>query len=97
VLSNTCAAHWEYCLDGRYPFLNRCFEKYALSFELKAMKPDPAIYARAAELAGVAPATIFFADDRPENVVAACAATYDAVLFHTPEQLLADLRARGLV
>jgi HAD superfamily hydrolase (TIGR01509 family) len=97
VLSNTCAAHWEYCLDGRYPFLNRCFETYALSYELKAMKPEAIIYSRAAELAGVVPGNIFFVDDRPENVAAACAAGYDAVLYHTPEQLAADLAARGVL
>jgi putative hydrolase of the HAD superfamily len=97
VLSNTCAAHWEYCLDGRYPFLNRCFETYALSYELKAMKPDPAIYSRAADLAGVPPGEIFFVDDRPENVAGACAAGYDAVLYHTPELLAAELTARRVL
>src|SRR5262249_29619569 len=97
VLSNTCAAHWEHCIDGRYPFLNRCFGTYALSYELKAMKPDPVIYAPAADLAGVPAREIFFVDDRPENVESACAAGYDAVLFHTPEELRAELQARRLL
>jgi HAD superfamily hydrolase (TIGR01509 family) len=95
VLSNTCAAHWEYCIAGRYPVLNDCFRVYALSYELRAMKPEPIIYARAAELAGVAPHELFFVDDRPENVEGAKAAGYDAVLFTTAEQLERDLLARG--
>lgn len=96
VLSNTCAAHWEYCIDGRYSFLNRCFRVFALSYELKSMKPDPLIYIRATELAGVSPDHIFFVDDRPENVAAALAAGYDAVEYHGAEGLMIDLSERGL-
>lgn len=97
VLSNTCAAHWEYCVDGRYPQLSRCFERYALSYQLRAMKPEPHIYLRAAELADVDPQRIFFVDDRPENVAGARAAGYDAVEYHSPEQLTRDLQARQLI
>ena len=97
ILSNTCAAHWEYCLDGRYPVLNDCFTHYALSFELKSMKPDAAIYERAAALAGVAPEMIFFIDDRPDNVAGALAAGYDAVVYESPEQLHGALQQRGVL
>lgn len=96
ILSNTCAAHWDYCTDGRYRFLNDCFSVHALSYKLKAMKPDPRIYVRAAELAGVAPQHIFFTDDRPENVAGAQQAGYDAVLFQSADQLAADLAQRGI-
>lgn len=97
VLSNTCAAHWEYCIDGRYPFLNDCFETYALSYELKSMKPDQHIYTRAAELAGLAPQHLFFVDDRPENVAGAKMAGYDAVEFNSPAELERQLQERGLL
>ena len=70
VLSNTCEAHWRFCYDRRFPILQQLFEVAALSYELRAMKPDPAIYRAAAELAGVAPADIFFVDDRTEHVEA---------------------------
>jgi HAD superfamily hydrolase (TIGR01509 family) len=96
VLSNTCAAHWDHCTDGRHPFLNRCFDVFALSYKLNSMKPDPAIYARAAELAGVAPQQILFLDDRPENVAAARVAGYDAVEYTTVEAFEGELQRRGL-
>jgi putative hydrolase of the HAD superfamily len=96
ILSNTCAAHWDYCLDGRYAFLCECFTVHALSYKLGAMKPDPAIYVRAAELAGVPPQCIFFTDDRPENVAGALAAGYDAVLFEGAEKLREALEQRGV-
>jgi putative hydrolase of the HAD superfamily len=94
ILSNTCAAHWSYCLP-RYEGL-RFFQVFALSYELGAMKPDAKTYHAAAELAGVAPEEIFFTDDRPENVESACRAGFDAVQFTTVRRLAADLADRGV-
>lgn len=94
VLSNTCAAHWNYCLP-RYAAL-QFFEVFALSFEIGAMKPEAKTYCAAAALAGVAPEEIFFTDDRPENVESACRAGFDATLYTSPDQLAADLRRRGV-
>lgn len=97
ILSNTCAAHWEYCIDGRYPALNECFSRYALSYELKAMKPEQVIYERAAALAEVPPEAILFIDDRVDNVAGARAAGYDGVVYQSPELLVEELRQRELV
>jgi putative hydrolase of the HAD superfamily len=96
ILSNTCEAHWDYCL-ANYPLLEAMFGVHALSFRLRAMKPEPRIYAAAAEMVGVPPRAIFFTDDRTENVVAARIAGFDAVLFTTAADLLAALRDRALL
>lgn len=96
ILSNTCEAHWNHVIDGRYGFLREQFEIYALSYELKSLKPEPDIYLAAAKLAGCEPAEIFFVDDRPENVVGARAAGFDAVQYMTVPDLTSDLRARGV-
>ena len=61
------------------------------------MKPDSRIYEVAVEKAGVLPSEIFFTDDKPENVQAALAVGFDAVLFTTANQLLHDLAKRGVV
>lgn len=95
ILSNTCAAHWEYCIDGRYPVLNTCFQHYALSYELKSMKPDAAIYTRSAELAGVAPEQILFIDDRLENIAGAQAMGWDAIHYQSASALEQALVDRG--
>lgn len=95
LLSNTCEAHWLFCRQ-RFPAFQE-FELFALSYELRSLKPEPIIYRQAAELASVAPSSIFFIDDRPENVEAACAAGYDAVEFRDAESLRADLTERGLL
>lgn len=96
LLSNTCEAHWQFCVNHKFPCLARLFEVTALSYELGAMKPEAAIYQAAARLAGVAPAEIFFVDDRMEHVEGACRAGFDAVLFTGVADLIAALVQRGI-
>jgi len=96
ILSNTCECHWKHCL-GRYRVLQESFKVYALSYELRAAKPEPAIFAKAAQLAGVAPEEIFYTDDVPGHVAAARSAGFDAVTFSGPVELVGELRRRGVV
>jgi len=97
ILSNTNPIDWGFVTSGRFPFLNRCFEQAILSFEVRSMKPDRAIFEAAVERAGVPANEIFFTDDREENVEGAIAAGLDAVLFTSPEQLVKELQVRGLL
>jgi HAD superfamily hydrolase (TIGR01509 family) len=95
VLSNTSCDHWAW-VNERFPRMMGLFPLRALSFALKLMKPDPAIYARAAEMCATPPGEIFFVDDRPDNVAAANAAGWDAVVFTGAEQLREELAKRGV-
>lgn len=95
LLSNTCIDHHEYCRE-RFTVIRELFDVYVLSYEIGVMKPDPAIFAAAIDRAGVAAEHIFYADDRQENVAAAREAGMDAVLFTDANQLLDDLRTRGV-
>jgi glucose-1-phosphatase len=95
VLSNTSASHWRHC-TARFSLLTTLFSVHALSFRLRAMKPDAAAFMRAAELAGVEPQGIFYCDDRPENVAAARAAGFDAEPYHSVWQLNEALRQRNV-
>lgn len=94
LLSNTCEAHWRFCYERRFPILQQLFDVTALSYELRAMKPEAAIFQAAAELAGVAPAEIFFVDDRPEHVAGARRVGFDAVQFTGVADLVAALEQR---
>ena len=96
LLSNTCEAHWRFCYERRFPILQRLFEVTALSYELRAMKPEAAIFQAAAGLAGAAPADIFFVDDRPEHVEGARRVGFDAVQFTGAAELAAALEERGV-
>ncbi len=88
LLSNTNPLHWRFLMDGRFPFLNQCFEIHATSYKARSMKP-----ARA----GVKHREIFFTDDRPENVEGALEAGFDAVLFRSAEQIAEELTKRGIM
>ncbi len=95
ILSNTCEAHWEHCID-RFRTLTELFSVHALSYRLRAQKPEASIFIAAAELAGVAPGDIFFVDDTPGHVAGAKAAGFDAVPFTTVPKLVAELRKRDV-
>jgi glucose-1-phosphatase len=95
IMSNTNTIDWSF-VSSRFGFLNRLFEQFVLSFQVRAMKPERAIYDEAARRAGVPAGDVFFTDDRQENVDGALAAGLDAVLFINSEQLAAELSRRGL-
>jgi FMN phosphatase YigB (HAD superfamily) len=95
ILSNTCPSHWEYCRSC-FRIVDEAFETHVLSCEVKAAKPDEAIFRAAVELAGVAPSDIFFVDDMPEHVAGAKAVGLDAVQYTSTAGLVGELRRRGV-
>lgn len=95
VLSNTNPLDWTHA-QRTFPFLRECFELAVVSYEARAMKPGPEIFAYAIKLAGGTAEEVFFTDDRDENVSGALAAGLDAVLFESADQIAAELRKRGV-
>lgn len=93
ILSNTCEGHWRYCLQ-RYNMLRELFPIHALSFEIGAVKPDAAIFHKAAELAGCQPGEIFYTDDIPGHVAGARCVGFDAVVYTSTAELVKELRKR---
>ncbi|MEP6963594.1 MAG: HAD family phosphatase, partial [Acidobacteriota bacterium] len=66
------------------PFLHH-FDHATLSYQLKTVKPEPAIYREAVEGLGVAPEEALFLDDKQINVDGALAIGLRAELFTTWE------------
>ena len=95
LLSNTNAIHYS-MLRANYPILAH-FHAYVLSHEVKAMKPDPRIYAAAIEAAQCRPNECFYTDDVPEFVEAGRAAGLEAVQFQNADQLRSQLALRGIM
>lgn len=81
-------------LEQANPFL-RCFQDGVFSARVQLIKPEPAIFAFAAQRFGRPPDQLLFFDDVPANVAAARAAGWQAEVFTDAEQAGADLRARG--
>jgi putative hydrolase of the HAD superfamily len=96
ILSNTNEAHWDFVLRN-YPFVDELFDVYALSFQLRSLKPQRRIYEEAARLSDAPAEVTFFTDDREENIEGARAAGFHACHFVTAEKLAADLRERRLL
>jgi len=95
ILSNTCAAHWEYVVS-RFRPLSLFFNPVITSYQAKVMKPDSEIYQIAADAVGLAPHEIFFADDCEDNVEGALKLGWQAVQFTSALQLANDLESHGV-
>jgi len=95
LLSNVNDLHWEFC-KARFPVLSE-MDGWVLSYEVKAKKPNPEIYAAALRLAGAKPGETVFIDDLAENTASASRAGIKGITFHGAEALLAELKAIGLV
>jgi len=94
VLSNTNAIHFAMVRQS-YPML-RHFHDLVLSYEVKAMKPSPAIYREAIARAQCRPEECFYTDDIPAYVEGARREGIDAVQFESCAQLERDLAARAI-
>lgn len=73
------------------------FDGYVLSYQHRAMKPDPALYAVLERLVGQPPERILYLDDRLENVQAGAARGWQVIHHRTPEQTSAAVRRYGLL
>lgn len=95
ALSNFGIGTFELALEA-YPFLAE-FDQAYISGHLGCIKPDPEIYARLEQGAGLPVDRILFVDDRPENIDAARARGWQGHLFTTPEAWAARLVEAGLL
>ena len=82
--------------EPAYAFLD-LFREIFVSGELRMVKPAPEIFRHALARIGREAPRCLFVDDVEKNVVAAAALGFAVHRFTTPENLAADLRARGLL
>lgn len=94
ILSNTNELAVRH-IRQQFPFFSR-FNGHVLSFEHRAMKPAAHLYAVAEDLAALRGPDLLFLDDRPENVAAALARGWRAVVHQDPAESRAHLLAAGL-
>lgn len=81
---------------ARFEVLRR-FDGVLVSGEEGLIKPDPAIFRRAAARFGLHPPATLFIDDSAANIAAADALGFQTHHFRTGPALIADLRARGMI
>ena len=95
AITNFGAEFWER-FRPTMPVFAR-FRDIVVSGVEKIAKPDPAIYALAAERFGHAPGAMLFIDDNAANIAAARACGWQAHHFSDASCLAAELRGRGLI
>ncbi|MBP7706322.1 MAG: HAD family phosphatase [Candidatus Aminicenantes bacterium] len=94
LLSNTDPERFAF-VRRRFPEV-LFFDGYVLSYELKLLKPDPAIYRAAVRQAGSEPGRCVFIDDMEENVAGAKAAGLSGILYRPETDLAGELKKLGL-
>ncbi len=95
AITNFGAEFWE-GFRPTAPVFDR-FRDIVVSGVEKLTKPDPAIYALAAERFGHAPGDMLFIDDNAANIAAARDCGWQTHHFADAETLADDLRRRGLI
>jgi 2-haloacid dehalogenase len=95
ALTNFGAQSFAYA-QGEYVFLSE-FDRAYVSGRMKLIKPDPAIYEAVEVDCGLAPQSLFFTDDRLENIEAAKARGWQTHLFEGPAGLARRLVELGLL
>lgn len=91
ILSNSFVGAREH-EEARYGFTSMV-DLAIYSHEEGVRKPDPRIFALASERIGFPPAEIVFLDDIPENIAAARARGFQAILFTSTPQAIAEIEA----
>ena len=94
IFSNTNDLAIEH-IRRNFPFFQD-FDGYILSYEVRAMKPDAAIYDALEQRAGRRGGEIIYLDDRPENIQAGAARGWRTVLHEAPAATLSALKSLGL-
>lgn len=94
LLSNTDPERFGF-VRRRFPEI-LFFDEYILSYELKLLKPEPAIYLAAAAKAGCRPEECVFIDDMEENVKGAIGAGLAGIRYRPETDLAAALSGLGL-
>ena len=94
LVSNTNEAHANF-VERRYSLFHH-FDHLIFSHEVGAMKPDQRIYDAAIAAAGKSPESLFFTDDREENVESALRLGIRAHRFDSVSGLVEALRSHGV-
>ena len=95
AITNFGAEFWD-AFRPTQPVFDR-FRDIVVSGVEKLTKPDPAIYALAAQRFGHAPDAMLFIDDNADNIESARACGWQVHHFIDSPTLAADWRARGLI
>jgi len=94
IVSNTNEAHIDF-VRSEYTILDY-FDHHVFSYKVGSLKPDAKIFEHAIAVSGRRPETLFFIDDREENVSAARQLGIRAHQFTSESRLVEALQDAGV-
>jgi putative hydrolase of the HAD superfamily len=94
VFSNTDASHVKIFKEKNWL---PGFERWILSYQLGATKPNPLVFQRAEKALGLAGKDIVLIDDRRSNVEGALSQGWDALLYRNAPDLTGQLKRRAFL
>ena len=94
LLSNA-GANWLDDLFGKEQVA--LFDEIALSYEMRATKPDPVAYETIATRLGVLPEECVFVDDQERFCVGAEAVGMKSIYYQSNEQLIGELKKHNII
>ncbi len=94
LVSNTSPIHFQHCLRT-VPSL-RHLQRFYVSYQMRALKPDPAFYRTVIEGEQCDPEAMVFIDDLAENVEGARRAGMRGIVFEGADRLKRSLEDVGL-
>jgi len=92
LLSNTNDPHYQDALSKSLALHQ--MQEHFLSYRMNLLKPDPRIYTETIDRIGLPPESIFFTDDREDNIQSAKEVGLNAVQFKSSQQLREVLGGR---
>jgi len=96
LLSNVERWRYEYSKEHMLKGIMRIFEHEFLSYKIKSVKPERAIYDYVIKKSGLRPGEILFIDDLRPNVAAARSAGMKSVQFKGMKALRLELKRFGI-
>ena len=94
LVSNTNEAHIDF-IRAKYRILGY-FDRHILSYQVGSLKPEVKIFECAISASGYPPESLFFTDDREENILGARRLGIEAHRFVSESLLIEALQAAGV-
>ena len=88
-----CRLQW---LNEKEVIFNNALDGKIISYEVKTIKPEPAIYQALLDTYPILPDESVFLDDRKENIEGAKNFGFHTILFTQPDQAKEELRRMGV-
>lgn len=96
LISNINALHFDF-LHKKYPQVFSLFDDLILSFRIKSLKPEKAIYAELKKISGKNYEQITYIDDREDLITQAKELNLNCIMFHDYKKLTASLQASDIL